>query len=110
MGVILFKAVLVLVITFLGIQALRSPTLAAMPERAFIRRALALQLLPALALFMGLYVFGNQQVPSDVPTFYLPAARAVMAGQRSPKCVSVLDSPPLSYFGRPILVAWGIGE
>jgi hypothetical protein len=110
MAVILFKVAVALAFTSLGIQALRSPALMEVSERSFIGRALAFQLLPTLALFIALYVIGNQHVTSDVPAFYLPAARAVIAGHVPFRDFSLSYGPLFSYVGAAIILLWDSGE
>jgi hypothetical protein len=110
MDVILFKAAVALAITVLGIQALRSRTLGEISERTFIGRALALQLLPTVTLFIALYVIGNQEVPSDVPAFYLPIAKEILAGHVPFRDFPLSYGPLFPYIGSTVFLLWDSGK
>jgi hypothetical protein len=109
MMVILFKVALVAACGLLGAWALRS-RIADLPERAFIRAALALQLVPTLGLFCVLYVVGHQAPTSDVPTFYVPAANAVLAGKLPFRDFTSSYAPGFAYVGAVLAFIWDSGK
>jgi hypothetical protein len=102
MTVILFKAAVALASSVLGLWALRS-RLMELPERQFVLGAVALQLIPALGLFAGLYIFGHQEPTSDVPAYYVPAARATLAGQLPVQDFVLSYAPGFAYVGAALL-------
>jgi hypothetical protein len=106
---ILFKVGLVAASALLGASALRTRLLD-LPERHFRAVAVALQLIPALALFVGLYVIGHQEPTSDVPAYYLPAARAVLAGQVPFRDFTVSYAPVFAYVGAGLASIWNSGK
>ena len=75
---ILLKLVLSLGDGLLGAWALQNGALEKWDEGSFLRRMTALQVIPAAALFVGLYLIGHQEMTSDVPSFYLPAAHSTV--------------------------------
>src|SRR5690242_2956134 len=80
--------------------------LSELPERRFIAIILALQLIPALGLFTALYLVGHQQLTSDVPAYYVPAAQAVLAGQVPFRDFTLSYAPLFPYVGAMLLCGW----
>lgn len=109
MFAIFFKIGLVLASGLLGLWAVRS-RLVELPERAFLGSALALQVLPALGLFVVLYVMGHQEPTSDVPTFYMPAARAALAGEVPFRDFNVSYAPGFAYVSAALAFLWNSGK
>ena len=109
MLVVAFKVGLALATSLLGLWVLRTH-LMELPEREFRRRVIVLQLVPALGLFVALYVLGHQEPTSDVPSYYLPAARAVLAGQVPFRDFSVSYAPGFPYVGAAIASVWNSGK
>src|SRR5581483_2932635 len=93
----------------LGAWVLRT-RLMSLPERSFQVGALALQVFPALALFVALYVVGHQEPTSDVPAYYLPAARAVLAGQVPFRDFPLSYAPGFPYVGAALAALWNSGK
>ena len=106
MTVIAFKLMVVIATTLLGVAVLRWPELATMPERRFLAIALGIQLVPVTTVFMALYVVGNHVGPSDVSGFYVPAARAVLAGQLPDRDFAQSYAPLFPYLGAALLYLW----
>jgi hypothetical protein len=106
---ILFKLGLAVAGALLGAWALRT-RLVELPERRFRLGALALQLIPALGLFVALYVVGHQEPNSDVPTFYVPTARAVLAGRVPFRDFSLSYAPGFAYVGAALALVWNSGK
>jgi len=96
--------------TLVGIWALRRPWLLDGPETLFLRRALALQLTLAVVIFIALYVVAGQEVTSDVPGYYMPDARAVIAGQVPGKDFAQSYAPLFPYIGAVLLSVWNSGK
>jgi hypothetical protein len=109
MAAIVFKLGLAVVAGLLGAWVLRT-RLMHLPERAFLRAAVALQLVPALALFLVLYVFGQQEPTSDVPSYYVPAARAALAGQVAFRDFTFSYGPLFANVGAALLFVWNSGK
>jgi hypothetical protein len=109
MTAILFKATLALTSGLLGAWALRS-RLIGLPERRFLLGALALQLVPAVGMFVGLYILGHQEPTSDVPGYYLPAARAALAGQVPFRDFALSYAPGFPYVGATLAWVWNSGK
>lgn len=105
MAAILLKVMLAVAGGLLGAWTLRT-RLVEMPERLFLRWALALQLVPALGLFVAFYVVGHQEPTSDVPAYYVPAARAALAGQVPFRDFSVSYDPLFAYVGAALVFVW----
>ena len=105
MAVILFKVMLAVACGLLGAWALRS-RLAELPERAFLRGAVALQLITALGMFVAFYVVGHQEPTSDVPGYYVPAARAALAGQVPFRDFALSYAPLFAYVGAALVFVW----
>ncbi len=106
---ILFKLGLVALSSVLGAWALRSRLLD-LPEPRFRVGALALQLVPALGWFVVLYIVGHQEPTSDVPAYYLPAARAVLAGKVPFRDFTVSYAPGFAYIGAALTSVWNSGK
>jgi hypothetical protein len=110
MSIILFKLLLALADGLLGVLILRTGALEHWDEGQFLRRMLALQVLPALALFGGLYLLGHQEVPSDVPAYYMPAAHAVLAGKLPFRDFTLSYAPLFPYLGGALVWIWDSGK
>jgi hypothetical protein len=109
MAVILFKVALAALCSLLGAWALRT-RLVELPERHFLLGVLGLQLIPAVGTFIALYVIGHQEPTSDVPGFYVPAARATLAGQVPFRDFSLSYAPLFSFVGAALLSVWNSGK
>lgn len=109
MAVVLFKVLIALVPGLLGAWLLRTRVLE-LPEKAFVRCALGLQVIPALAFFVALYVIGRQAPTSDVPAYYLPAAHAVLAGQVPARDFTTSYAPLFPYVGAGLVSLWDRGK
>jgi hypothetical protein len=109
MAVVFFKLALTLASGILGAWCLRTRLLE-WPEPQFRRGAIALQLLPAVLLFVGLYVIGHQEPTADVPAFYVPAARAVLAGQVPFRDFVVSYAPGFAWAGAALMFVWNSGK
>lgn len=101
-----FKVVVVVTTALLGVCALRSPLMQRLSERAFISAVACLQLVPALAVFVAIYVIGHQNVTSDVPGYYVPAAQAVLNGQVPYRDFALSYAPLFPYIGASLLTVW----
>jgi hypothetical protein len=110
LSVILFKAVVSILIACAGAWAQRSRAFMQVAEAAFLRRVLALQLLPAMGLFLALYVFGGMEITSDVPGYYLPPAHAVLNGQLPYRDFPLSYAPLFPYMGGALLLVWNSGK
>jgi hypothetical protein len=108
-GIILFKTAVAVAVTCLAFPALRlaAPTRS---DAAFISRAVALQMFVALTLYLVIYVIGRQEVPSDVPAFYLPAARQVLAGYVPFRDFPLSYGPLFPYVGAALVRIWDSGK
>ena len=109
MGIILFKTVVAVTVTCLAFPALRL----AAPNRSdesFISCAVALQMFVALTLYFGIYVIGRQEVPSDVPAFYLPVARQALAGYVPFRDFPLSYGPLFPYVGAVLVRLWDSGK
>ncbi len=109
MVVVLFKVGLALAIGLLGACTVRTRIMD-MPERQFRWAALALQLVPALLLFVALYVMGHQEPTSDVPSYYIPAARATLAGKLPFRDFMVSYAPGFPYVSAALASVWNSGK
>jgi len=109
MVVVLFKVGLALAIGLLGAWTLRTRIMD-LPERQFRWVAAALQLVPALLLFVALYVVGHQEPTSDVPSYYIPAARATLAGKLPFRDFLVSYAPGFPYVGAALAWVWNSGK
>lgn len=109
MTVVLLKVMIALGSGLLGAWVLRTRVLE-VSEQAFVRWALALQALPALALFVALYVIGHQEPTSDVPAYYLPAAHAVLAGRVPVRDFSSSYAPLFPYLCAALVSLWNSGK
>jgi hypothetical protein len=107
---IAFKVMVVIVTALLGAGMLRWAGLATMPERRFLAMTLGIQLIPAMIAFIVLYVIGSQEVPSDVPGYYVPGARAVLAGQMPYRDFAQSYAPLFPYLGAALLFLWNSGK
>src|SRR5580704_6831385 len=66
----------------------------------------ALQIVPALGLFVGLYILAHQEVPSDVPAYYMPAAHATLAGKLPFRDFTLSYAPLFPYVGGALVWMW----
>jgi hypothetical protein len=103
---IAFKVLVAMAASACGAWVLHFRGLSELSERRFISVILALQLIPALGLFAALYVVGHQQVTSDVPAYYVPAAQAVLAGQVPFRDFTLSYAPLFPYVGAMLLFVW----
>jgi hypothetical protein len=103
---IAFKVLVAMATSACGAWVLHFRGLDELSERRFISLILALQLIPALGLFAALYVAGHQQVTSDVPAYYVPAAQAVLAGQVPFRDFTLSYAPLFPYVGAMLLFVW----
>src|ERR1700761_8943880 len=93
-----------------GLLILRQRNLTALPEQRFLQLILGLQLIPAIGFFIVVYVILHQDVTSDVPAYYVPAARSVLDGK-----IPFLDftssyAPLFPYIGAALLSVWNSGK
>jgi hypothetical protein len=109
LSIVLFKLVLALADGLLGAWVLRTSVMD-LPEEAFVRRAVALQLVPGLLVFAALYLLGHQEPTSDVPGYYLPAARSVLAGQVPFRDFTLSYAPLFAYVGAALVFVWNSGK
>jgi hypothetical protein len=109
MTAILFKLLLVVASGLLGAVVLRT-RLMDLREEMFLRCAVILQLVPALGLFVALYLLGHQQPTSDVPGYYIPAAHAVLAGEVPFRDFTISYGPLFAYLGAALVFVWDSGK
>ena len=109
MIIILFKVVIALGTGLLGAGVLRTRVME-LPESSFLGWAVGLQLVPALALFLALYVLGHQEPTSDVPAYYLPAAHAALQGQVPFRDFTTSYAPLFPYVGAALVSIWDSGK
>jgi hypothetical protein len=109
MTVVILKAMIALASGLLGTWMLRTRVMD-LPEGPFLRWALGLQLAPSLALFVSLYLLGPLEPTSDVPSYYLPAARAALAGQVPFRDFVSSYAPLFPYVGATLVAAWNSGK
>lgn len=69
-----------------------------------------MQLALGFGLFVALYGAGNEQVSSDVPSYYLPAARAALAGQLPLRDFPSSYAPLFPYVGAGLVALWNSGK
>jgi hypothetical protein len=110
MILIAFKLLLSLGDGLLGIWVLRNEALEKWAEGPFLWRMTALQVIPAVVLFIGFYLIGHQDVTSDVPGFYVPAAQAVLAGKLPFRDFMLSYAPLFPYVGAALLWIWNSGK
>jgi hypothetical protein len=109
MAAIVFKLGLAVLAGLLGAWVLRT-RLMDLPERSFLLGAVALQLIPALGIFLILYGVGPLEPTSDVPSYYVPAARAALAGQLAFRDFTLSYSPLFANLGAALLFVWNSGK
>jgi hypothetical protein len=105
-----FKLLVALLASAGGLWALRSRRLQVLPPPRFVAALLALQLIPALTLFVLLYVVGHQEVTADVPAYYVPASKAVLSGQIPFLDFQLSYAPLFPYVGAGLLALWNSGK
>ncbi len=110
MTAIAFKVIVAAACGVLGAWLLRRPIFDRLSDRAFLRRAVALQLALGLGGFMALYGIGNEQVISDVPSYYLPAARAALQGSVPLRDFPSSYAPLFPYVGAALVTVWNSGK
>jgi hypothetical protein len=106
MFAIVFKAAVVLMSGIVGAYLLRLPSVKTMAECRFLMLVIGTQAVVTLALFAAVYVVGHQQVTSDVPAYYVPAARGVIAGEVPYRDFYTSYAPLFPYVGAAILRIW----
>ena len=109
MTAIVFKLTLAVAAGLLGAWALRT-RLMELPEALFRRAVVALQLVPALGLFVVLYGFANQEPTSDVPAYYMPASQAALAGQVAFRDFTLSYGPLFATVGAALVFLWNSGK
>ncbi len=107
---IAFKVFVAAACGLLGAGLLRWPTLDRLSDRAFLCRVIVLQLALGLGFFVALYGVGNAQVSSDVPGYYLPAARAALAGELPLRDFPTSYAPLFAYVGAGLVAVWNSGK
>ena len=107
---IAFKAAVVIVMGLLGLYLLRARALERWSDATFLCAMAGIQLAAATVSFTLLYVVGHQEVTSDVPSFYVPAARGVLEGQVPFRDFSLSYAPLFPYVGAGILWIWNSGK
>ena len=110
MNSILLKVLIAAATALLGAIVMRTGKLARVSDQIFLRSVVALQLLPTAALFLALYVVGHAEVTSDVPGYYLPVARATLAGQVPFRDFPLSYAPLFPYVGAAIVSVWNSGK
>lgn len=110
MSAIAFKVAVAILTALAGAWAARSPVFTLVPETVFLRRVLALQLLPAVGLFVALYLVGGKEVTSDVPAYYLPYSHAVLSGRLPYRDFALSYAPLFPYVGGALLLLWNSGK
>ena len=61
-------------------------------------------------LFAALYLVGHQEVPSDIPAYYMPAAHAVLAGKLPFRDFTSSYAPLFPYLGGALVWIWDSGK
>jgi hypothetical protein len=107
---IVFKVLVAAAAGLMGAWVLRYRGLDTLSESRFVTLALGVQLVPAIGLFLALYVVGHQEPTSDVPAYYVPAARAVLAGQVPFRDFTLSYAPLFPYVGAALLSVWNSGK
>jgi hypothetical protein len=107
---ILFKLIVAVGTGLLGAALLRDRSIVQLPERRFLTLAVSLQVATSAVLFIGLYIAGRQEVTSDVPGYYVPAARAVIAGLLPYRDFELSYAPLFPYIGAALLRIWDSGK
>lgn len=107
---IAFKVFVTAAMCVCGAWVLGMRRLSEVSEPRFISIILGLQLLPAVGLFVALYIVGIQQVTSDVPAYYIPPARAALAGQVPLRDFVLSYAPLFAYVGALLLALWNSGK
>jgi hypothetical protein len=110
MSAVLLKIAIVTIAGLAGVWALCSERFRPASALVFLRRVLTLQVLLSLSWFVALYVVGGQEVTSDVPGYYLPEARAVLAGQLPYRDFAESYAPLFPYLGAGLLSLWNSGK
>lgn len=110
MTIIAFKLFPVVACGLLGAWLLQRPALHRWSDRGFIWRITTLQLTLGLGLFVILYVVGNAEVTSDVPAYYLPAARSALSGKLPYRDFDTSYAPLFPYVGAGVVALWNSGK
>src|ERR1700722_2306748 len=109
MSIVILKGMVALTTGLLGVWMTRTRIME-LPEGAFLRWAVGLQLIPSLLLFLALYVVGQREPTSDVPAYYLPVARAVLHGQVPFRDFISSYAPLFPYVGAALVSFWDSGK
>ena len=109
MSIVILKVMVALTTGLLGVWMTRTRIME-LPEGAFLRWAVGLQLIPSLLLFLALYVVGQREPTSDVPAYYLPVARAVLHGQVPFRDFISSYAPLFPYVGAALVSFWDNGK
>lgn len=110
MQVIVFKLSLVVIMAVLGERLCGSTRLLTCSDRRFSPLLVLIGVVPATTAFVAIYVFGHYEVPSDVPGYYVPAARAVLSGKVPYRDFGLSYAPLFPYVGAAILRVWNDGR
>jgi hypothetical protein len=110
MTAIAFKLLVAVGSGLLGAWLIKRPALDHWSEQEFMWRVTALQLALGLGLFIVLYVLGNATVTSDVPAYYMPAARAVLSGKLPYRDFDTSYAPLFPYVGAGVVAFWNSGK
>src|SRR5579871_1849121 len=110
MGIVLFKVFVPVLLALPGLWLLTRRQLETWTERDFLIRTVVLQIVPAVVLFVGLYVIGHQEVTSDVPNFYMPPAKLTLSGQIPLRDFPSSYAPLFPFFGAALLWIWNSGK
>jgi hypothetical protein len=106
MAIILFKISVALIAALPVGWMMSTGQFRSEPERRFQGRMLAVQLLPAVAFFLALYVVAHREVTSDVVNFYVPTSRAPLSSQMPGSDVKASYAPLFPFVGAALLHFW----
>jgi hypothetical protein len=101
-----FKAFVVLFGGALALGLLRSEKVAGLADPAFARLVLILHAGFLSLLFVGVYGLAGHAVTSDVPGYYVPAARAAAAGLLTYRDFPTSYAPLFPYVSAALLQVW----
>ncbi len=110
MSAVGFKVLVAIATAVLGAAVFRSRLPDTLSQARFLWLAASLQLIPVCALFLGIYVIGREQVSSDVPGYYLPAARAVAEGKLPFRDFATSYAPLFPYVSAALVRVWDSGK
>jgi hypothetical protein len=106
MVVVGFKVLVAIITALLGGWLARHPVVTGASAQRFLGLALSLQVLPAVVLFIALYLAAGQGVPSDVPSYYVPAGHAALSEQLPYRDFDLSYGPLFAYVGAGLLALW----